>query len=417
MFLNQNFISNLFTHVQTAVAWIDFDRVYQYVNPLYAELMGKKPEELTRRSIYELFPDAEPFFESIFEKVETSGQPHHAKNIQCHLPGRGKNERGTHLDGTIWPMRTPKGEMAGFLISIIDITEQLETQSQLEETITALEEEHEKLELDILEKEKVMGLLDQSHFDLAAKNLELEQADQHKTHLLTYVSHEFRTPLNIILGYAQLLHEGKFGTLTVQQEDVSGRIVSYARTLSKLVETLLDLSRVKDRSDPILTADIDLRELLSALLASLRPLLRKRKVQLKWRRPKQFPMIVSDPIKLRRIFFNLVSNAIKFMQHGTLTVTLKEVPAQEKVVVSFSDTGMGINSDHLARIFDDFFHLTEGENSEAKAAGIGLATIKRLLDEIGGKIEVKNLKSQGSIFTVSLPYQLPGQNKSLLDAA
>jgi signal transduction histidine kinase len=299
--------------------------------------------------------------------------------------------------------------MDGFLISIIDITEQLNTQSQLEETITALEEEHEKLEMDIQEREKVMALLDQSHFDLAAKNLELEQANQHKTHLLTNVSHEFRTPLNIILGYAQLLHEGKFGNLNSQQEDVAGRIVSYSRSLSKLVEMLLDLSKVKDRSDPLLTADVDLRELLSTLLSSTRPLLRKRKIQLKWRRPKQFPMIVSDPIKLRRIFFNLVSNAIKFMHQGILTVSLKDFPAEEKIVVSLSNTGIGMASDHLSRIFDDFFHLTDGESPETKEAGTGMATIKNLLDAIGGKIEVKNLKSQGSSFTVSLPYQLPQQ--------
>ena len=417
MLLNETFIASLFTHVQTGVAWIDSNRTYRFVNPLYAEMVGKGPTELTRRSIYEQFPSAKSFLEPIFSNVESSGQVYHAKNIHCHIPGRKKGERGSSLEGKIWPMRDPTGEWAGFLISIVDMTEQLNTQVQLEETVTALEEEHEKLEMDIQEREKVMALLDQSHFDLAAKNLELEQSNQHKTHLLTNVSHEFRTPLNIILGYAQLLHEGKFGKLNTQQEDVAGRIVSYSRSLSKLVEMLLDLSRVKDRSDPLLTADIDIRELLSTLLSSIRPLLRRRKIQLKWRRPKQFPIIVSDPIKLRRIFFNLVSNAIKFMQQGILTVAVKDIPAEEKIIISFSDTGMGITSDHLSRLFDDFFHLSEGENPEAKEAGVGMATIKNLLDVIGGKIEIKNLKSQGSVFIVTLPYHLPPQDGSLLKAA
>jgi two-component system sensor histidine kinase/response regulator len=165
-----------------------------------------------------------------------------------------------------------------------------------------------------------------------------------------------------------------------------------------------------------LAADVDMSELLSALLTSVRPLLRKREIRLKWRRPKEFPMIVSDPIKLRRIFFNLVSNAIKFMNRGTLTVGLKNVPEREEIVISFSDPGLGSTSDHLSNIFDDFFHLT-GENSEMETAGGGLATIKRLLDAIGGRIEVKNLKSQGSAFTIFLPHHLPGQAENLLSAA
>lgn len=416
MTLDEKFISTLLAPIPIGLAWIDPDRVYRYVNPAYAEMLGKKPAELIRRSIYELFPNTRSFFEPVLEEVERSGQAYHAKNVRCRIPGLQKNKTGPSLDGKVWPIKDTASGMAGFLVSINDVTQQLETQTQLEETITALEEEHEKLQMDIEEKEKVMSLLDQTHFDLAAKNLELDQANQHKTHLLTNISHEIRTPLNIILGYAQLLHDGKFGELNTQQEDITGRIVSYCRNLSKVMEMLLDLSKMKDRSDPILAADIDLRELLSALLVSVRPLLRKRKIRLRWRRPKEFPIIVSDPIKLRRVFFNLVSNAIKFMSHGTLTVGLKNVPEREQIVISFSDTGMGITSDHLSRIFDDFFHIA-GENSEMETAGGGLATIKRLLDAIGGKIEVKNLKSQGSVFNVFLPYRLPGQAESLLSAA
>lgn len=416
MTLNEKFISSLFDPIQSGVAWIDSRRVYRYVNPLFAEMLGKEPAELVKRSIYELFPYARNLFEPILEEVERSGRVYHAKNVGDHLPGLQEGKKGPSLEGKVWPMPDPGGEGAGFLVSMTDVTRQLETQTQLEETVTALEEEHEKLQMDIEEKERVMALLDQSHFDLAAKNLELDQANQHKTHLLTNVSHEFRTPLNIILGYAQLLHDGKFGELNNQQEEITGRIVSYCRNLSKLVEKLLDLSKIKDRSDSILAADVDIRELLSALLASVRPLLRKRQIRLRWRKPKAFPVIVSDPIKLRRVFFNLVSNAVKFMNRGTLTVGLKDLPEREEIVISFSDTGMGITSDHLSRIFDDFFRLHE-EPSEREAAGGGLATIKRLLDAIGGKIEIKNLKSEGSVFNVFLPYRLPGQAESLLSAA
>lgn len=309
--------------------------------------------------------------------------------------------------------------MNGFLISVIDITDRLEVQSRLEETLAELEEEREKLQEDIQEKEKVMGLLNQSHFDLAANTIELEQANDYKTSLLTNISHDLRTPLNIILGYTQLFHDGKFGHLNAQQQEVSGRVVAYCRDLSRLIEKLVDLPKTKSWNDPLIPAELSLPEVLGGTIDSLRPLFRKKDIRLKWRRPRKFPTIVSDPVRLRRVFFNLISNAAKFSSHGAFHISLKDDRKRHQVMVLFSDIGANVASKKTSGIFEDFFHFDAAGGSQGHEGSIGhgLATIKQLLDSVGGKIEVKNKKGESSTFIIYLPDRLPEQNDLRLNAA
>ncbi|MBI3803918.1 MAG: PAS domain-containing protein [Nitrospirae bacterium] len=400
MTLNNRFLNDLFQHLPFKIAWINRDRVYARVSPSYAGMFdGKKPKDLIGRSIYELFPNTNNALDSLFDQTASTGG-----DSETVLELNSDEHQG-HWFIKVWPVQDSDKKPLGWILSILDLTPEIEMQTHLEETLAELEEEREKLQADIREKEKVMSLLDQSHFDLAAKHLELEQVSEHRSQLLTDLSHELRTPLNIILGYAQLLQDEKFGRMNTAQRDVSQRIVENCRVLSKAIDKRVDRPRRSERPAPSFITEVALPALLSGVLSSIRPLLREKQIRVKWSTRKELPTIVSDPVRLRRIFLNLINNLAKFVRGVTFTLALKDLPNEKCVAVHLTESGSRKIPESLSPIFNDFFRLEKQEHT-----GAGVSIVKELLDQIGGHIELKQ-KRTGVTFVIRLPYFLPGQEQ------
>lgn len=408
MTFQEQTLVDLFSHLPANVAWIDPHRIYRFVTPSYAQLFGALPNDLLGRSFYDLFPEMKATFEPIFSRSAATGQAIEVKDPQPLLPEGGA--RDYFWTAKVWPVRDSSQAIIGWLICIIDLAQEIANQTRLEETLAELEEQREKLQMDVRERERIMSLLDQSHLDLAAQHLELEQANQYRSHLLTDLSHEIRTPLNIILGYGQLLQDEKFGNINPAQRDVLLRVMAYGRSLSKLVDRLLDLTRTQDRPVPLVTTEVALPELLHNLFLSIRPLLREKQIRLKWKDGSAPPSIVSDPIRLRRIFLNLTNNIVKFIHHTTLTIGLRDLPEQKSVMVTLS--GSGNRSGPLSDVFEDFFRVTA--KREGESVGLGMAVVKELLDQIGGRIELNRKARGNAAFSVILPYHPPQESGSLL---
>lgn len=406
MNFREEFLIDLFSHLPASLAWMDSNRIYRAVTPSYAQLLRRRPENLLGRSFYDFSPEMKDRLEPVLEQAASTGEAINVNDIRPFFTAQGADQ-DLFWKAEIWAIRDSKTR-AGWMVFLTDLTQEMENQMRLENALAELEEQREKLRMDVQERERIMSLLDQSHLDLAAQHIELEQANQYKNHLLIDLSHEIRTPLNIILGYGQLLQDEKFGTITPAQRDVLQRMMAYGRSLSNMVDRLLDLSKTQRHTMPLLTTQVLLPELLESLFASIRPLLRERQIRLKWKDGTPDPKIVSDPIRLRRIFLNLISNLIKFIHHTTLTIRLRDLPEKKCVVVTFS--GSGNRSGPLSDVFEDYFRVTAKHQGES--VGLGMAVVKDLLEQIGGRIEIHRSARGTATFTVTLPYRPPQVRES-----
>jgi two-component system sensor histidine kinase BarA len=230
---------------------------------------------------------------------------------------------------------------------------------------------------------------------------ELADANRLKSEFVAAMSHELRTPLNIILGYISLLLEQAFGPLAGEQLEILHRVSKSTEDLLELVTTTLDLSRLQAGRLQVELQDCDAGDLVTELDAETRHLRRKSEVRFVWRVASDLPRLHTDPLKLKVVLKNLVANAAKFTDRGLITV---EATAHDGGVrFHVSDTGVGMQPEILSAIFEPFrqFH---GEIGRGRGGvGLGLHISRRLVDMLGGTIEVESEVGRGSTFRVWVP--------------
>jgi len=240
---------------------------------------------------------------------------------------------------------------------------------------------------------------------------QLHIAERLKTELLANVSHEFRTPLNIIIGYVDLLREGTFGTCPPDALAVFEKVLGTAGYLLDLVGEFLDLSKVEAGGGAHLRQEIvELTPLLRTLSESFALLVRTKPVQFRAEVADELPAVVAEGAKLRIIVQNLLANAAKFTKEGHIRL---EAHASEtgRVIVRVSDTGPGIAAEHHDAIFD-IFHQLRPADGDAKGAGLGLALARRFARMMGGDITVESAIGRGTTFTLTLPTVAAGAGLS-----
>jgi signal transduction histidine kinase/FixJ family two-component response regulator len=230
---------------------------------------------------------------------------------------------------------------------------------------------------------------------------ELERASRVKSEFVATISHELRTPLNVVMGYSDLLIEGAFGALNAEQLDALRRIGERARGLLELINATLDLSRLEAGRISVDFRPVDVRQLLDGLRADVTDWQVKPNVELVWSIAPSLPTLSTDGAKLKVVLKNLITNAIKFTDQGS--VTFGAAPAGHGIRFTIADTGVGIPADQLAIVFEPF---RQGDSSSTRrygGVGLGLYIVQRLLDLLGGTIELKSEIGRGSTFTVWVP--------------
>ncbi len=240
---------------------------------------------------------------------------------------------------------------------------------------------------------------------LAADNARLYEAalmaNQAKSDFLAVMSHELRTPLTAIMGYTELIIDGISGPVTDVQQRQLERIDASARHLVHLIEGILSFARVEAGSEKVRVELVDLRHTVSESVVLVHPAAIKKGLRVVTDFPPELPPIHTDPGKLRQILINLLSNAVKFTERGTVGVAVQREPGGARVRVW--DTGIGIASDHLERIFDPFWQVEQSHRRHTGGTGLGLSVTRHLARLLDGDVEVESRLGEGSTFTVYLP--------------
>jgi signal transduction histidine kinase/CheY-like chemotaxis protein len=241
------------------------------------------------------------------------------------------------------------------------------------------------------------------HAELDEKNDTLRRSADVKTRLVANVSHEFRTPINSILGLSRLLLDRTDGDLTSEQETQIEFIRTNAETLRGLIDDVLDLSKIEAGKVSLRPTRFAARSVLAALRGTMRALPRCEGVELFVDEPPDdMPELHTDEPKVSQILRNLVSNALKFTKRGEVRVSVKAGP-KDTVAFIVSDTGIGIAPEHQERVFEEFAQIDGESLLGVRGTGLGLSVSRRLANILGGELTVQSALGQGSTFTLTLP--------------
>lgn len=228
-----------------------------------------------------------------------------------------------------------------------------------------------------------------------------ESANRLKSDFLATMSHELRTPLHIIMGYNDLLLDEGFGSLTEEQLDVLRRIERSAKELCDLINATLDVGRLEAGRLLVEVNKIDLAALIEDMKVETQELREKPGLTFAWRVAPALPPVYTDQMKLKIVLKNLIANAVKFTEEGSVTVNVRT--RDGGVEISVADTGIGIAPAALPIIFESFRQVENPMTRQYSGVGLGLYIARRMLDLLGGTIDVDSTLGQGSTFRLWLP--------------
>ncbi|MBB6153125.1 signal transduction histidine kinase [Pseudomonas sp. JAI115] len=281
----------------------------------------------------------------------------------------------------------------------LNAAEQAALIAQLQSETAALREELDET------NQGVLAL----YAELDTQAEELRQASDLKSRFLSYMSHEFRTPLGSILSINSLLADELDGPLSPEQHKQVAFVSSAARELSDMVDDLLDLAKIEAGRITISPAWFDMFDLFSALRGMFRPIVDASAVDLIFEEPVGLPRLYTDDKKLGQILRNFISNSLKFTTRGEVRVSAR-LEGSDKVRFAVSDTGIGIAPELHGALFEDFSQVDSPLQKRLRGTGLGLSLCKRFAALLGGEVGMDSTPGVGSTFFVIIPLALALEN-------
>ncbi|WP_456022468.1 sensor histidine kinase [Pseudomonas protegens] len=282
---------------------------------------------------------------------------------------------------------------------ILSNAEQAALIAQLQSETVALREELDET------NQGVLAL----YAELDEQAEELRQASDLKSRFLSYMSHEFRTPLGSILSINSLLADELDGPLSPEQHKQVAFVSTAARELSDMVDDLLDLAKIEAGRITISPAWFDMFDLFSALRGMFRPIVDASAVDLIFEEPIGLPRLYTDDKKLGQILRNFISNSLKFTTRGEVRVSAR-LEGVDKVRFAVSDTGIGIAEELHGALFEDFSQVDSPLQKRLRGTGLGLSLCKRFAALLGGEVGLESTPGVGSTFFVVIPLAIALEN-------
>ena len=242
---------------------------------------------------------------------------------------------------------------------------------------------------------------------------QLAALDKMKAEFVSVASHELKTPINVILGYTQLLQEELYGPLTTKQRGVADVLEKQSRTLSKLVKQLLDITRFEAGGGKLEIRPVEIRGFLQNLEDAFQVLADQRGIRFRLAVADDLPETVHwDPDRINEVLGNLLSNAFKFTERGG-EVELSVNATERSIHMDVRDTGAGIPADQVPHIFEKFFQADNQDAASQSGTGLGLAIAHQIVEAHNGTINCDSTPGEGTTFSIVLPIQAKGGRISM----
>ncbi|QOL47972.1 sensor histidine kinase [Massilia litorea] len=278
---------------------------------------------------------------------------------------------------------------------------------ELVETLAELRERQEDLLSLTRELEDTNRGIVALYAEIEDKAEHLRRADEMKSRFLSNTSHELRTPLSSIRALSKLLLDRMDGDLTEEQERQVYLIERTATDMSELVNDLLDLAKIEAGRVEAHPEPVVVENLFRALKGMMRPLVDADRVELVFDNGGIEDAFESDEGMLSQILRNFISNALKFTEQGSVRVSAAHDPGSDMLTFAVTDTGIGIDAEHLQLIFEEFTQVENPLQRKSKGTGLGLPLCRRLAELLGGRVDVTSRPGVGSTFMLTLPRQFP----------
>jgi signal transduction histidine kinase/ActR/RegA family two-component response regulator len=245
---------------------------------------------------------------------------------------------------------------------------------------------------------------------------EMRKADQLKSQFLANMSHELRTPLNSIIGFSRVILKGIDGPITdLQQQDLTA-IYNSGQHLLNLINDILDLSKIEaGKMELNFEENVNIPDLINSVMSTVTGLIKDKPIRLVRDIASDIPAIRADPLKVRQVMLNLLSNASKFTEQGSITIKagVQIGPAgQTEVIISVIDTGPGIAQEDRKKLFQPFSQVDPSATRKTGGSGLGLSISRHLVEMHGGRISVESEVGTGSTFYFTLPVTIKGKPKT-----
>jgi PAS domain S-box-containing protein len=374
-----SFLAQVLRNINEFVSITDLDNRITFVNQSWLKTFGYRNKEVIGQKI-----------DIIVSPTNRSGIVDEilSETLSGGWNGEVLNRKKDGSEFTVQLVTTIIYDNAGQPVALVGISNDITFRKKAEEELK-------------LHRDHLQELVISRTADLEKEKENALSADRLKSAFLATMSHELRTPLNSIIGFTGILMQERPGPLNDEQKKQLGMAQNSARHLLSLINDVLDISKIEAGQLKMNLQQFNLRDVINKVVETNKPFADKKNLRITVSIEDNVRDIISDILRVQQILLNLVNNAIKFTEIGTISINC--FPVSNYVKIQVTDSGIGIESEKLELLFKPFSQIDTGLTRKHEGTGLGLSICKKLTEMLKGKIEVESKYGSGSTFTISLP--------------